>query len=100
MSFINQLLTSLVSDLDLAEFSTSYVDQVMERHSALVFSLAYDLTGDEDAAVKVVEEVFVRLHQEREAFAGEPLKTLLHRFTYDSAIQHLVGAAPGRNPLI
>ncbi len=90
MSLLDSLLTTLITDLDLSECSITYVDRVMDQHSPMVFSLALDLTGDESRAAEVVQDVFVRLHNEREQFADEPLKTLLHRFTYDSAIKHLV----------
>lgn len=93
MRYLDQLLTTLITDLDISDYSITYVDRVMDQYSAMVFSLAYDLTGSEDIAAEVVEDVFIRLNQERESCVDEPIKTLLHRFTYDSAIRRLVETA-------
>lgn len=69
------------------------IDSTISTYEVKVFSLAMTLTGDEEDAKKIVEDVFVRIAQEGVDCAIETLETLIHRFTYEASLERMVAPA-------
>lgn len=64
--------------------------KILLRYHNVVHTLAMHLTNSEDAAEKVVLEVFRRFSQEHHKNHAEPLDSVIHRFTYDAALPLLL----------
>jgi RNA polymerase sigma-70 factor (ECF subfamily) len=56
-------------------------DEVVERHSARVFRLAYRLTGNRADAEDLTQEVFVRVFRSLDTFRPGTFEGWLHRIT-------------------
>lgn len=64
------------------------------HYEPMVFELAMELClEDASMAVEVFDEVFDKLEREREEHLDEPLATLLHRYTYQSALLRVLDPA-------
>ncbi len=67
------------------------LEDIVQRYEVTVFTLAMHLLGDEELAKKVVIDVFIRFSHEGHRYSEKPLDEVIHRFSYDSALQYLVG---------
>ncbi len=56
-------------------------DEVVERHSARVYRLAYRLTGDKHDAEDLTQEVFVRVFRSLSSYTPGTFEGWLHRIT-------------------
>ncbi len=55
-------------------------DEIYQRHAEMIYNLAYRLSGDEDQASDLAQEVFFRAFRHLERFRGRSsLKTWLYR---------------------
>jgi RNA polymerase sigma-70 factor (ECF subfamily) len=62
--------------------------ELVERHSARVFRLAWRITGDEPAAEDAVQETFLRAYRSLHRFdARSQFATWLHRIAINTAIE-------------
>jgi DNA-directed RNA polymerase specialized sigma24 family protein len=80
---------------DVSEIATlasnTEVDELIYHYESLVFQMALSLTGDEEIATDVVEEVFVQIHDEGINLQAIESETIIHRLTYDAALDKLFG---------
>ncbi len=61
-------------------------DELFDRYSAMVFSLAHQILGDREEALDVSQEVFLTIHQKLDTFRGESsLKTWIYRIAVHRA---------------
>ena len=64
----------------------SAFEQLVLRHQALVFSLAYKLTGNREMANDVAQEAFIRAWKAIEKFRGDStFSTWIYRITVNTA---------------
>ena len=71
-----------------------YLAAASTHYEPMVFELAMELCLEDAAlAVEVFDEVFAKLEEEREQHLDEPLATLLHRYTYQSALLRVLDPA-------
>lgn len=68
------------------------LEAIISRFETTVFSLAMNLTNELSSSAHVVEQVFLRLSREKSISSEEELETLIHRFTYDAAINELIAS--------
>ncbi len=71
--------------------SNTEVEELIYHYESLVFQMALSLTGDEDIAADVVEEVFVQIHDEGINLQTIESEIIIHRLTYDAALSKLFG---------
>jgi DNA-directed RNA polymerase specialized sigma24 family protein len=64
--------------------------ELISRHEVEIFTVASNLTGDDNAAREVVEEVFVRLYRELSSFDGANFSQFVHGLAYDASLSRLV----------
>lgn len=63
---------------------------IVERHSAMLFKLAYRITGNESDADEIVQETFLRAYRRLGSFDGRSsVKTWLFRITTNAALDLL-----------
>ena len=67
------------------------LEDIVGRYEVTVYTLAMHLLGDEELAKQVVIDVFIRFSQEAHHHSEKHLDEIIHRFSYDSALNHLVG---------
>lgn len=61
-------------------------EELFDRYSSMVFSLAYQILGDREEALDVSQEVFLTIHCKMDYFRGESsLKTWIHSITVHRA---------------
>ena len=66
------------------------IEEIIAETRVDIFSLALSLTGDRLSAQEVVEEVFMRVHGDLHRTPRKDLDVLLHRYTYDASLNHLL----------
>ena len=87
-----EITVSAVTSKPIAQQYVEYLDEVIAQYKDIVFGIAVHLTGCQDAAKEVAEEVFVRLYWALpDCESGDELESLVHEFAYECAIARLVG---------
>jgi RNA polymerase sigma-70 factor (ECF subfamily) len=75
------LLAEIEAGSDLA------FDRLMRRYRRLVYRVAYGFTGDQESALDVVQETFLKVHQRLGSFRGEgQLKNWIVRIAANEAL--------------
>lgn len=65
----------------------SAFDELVRRYEKTVFNLAYRMVGDEQDAMDIVQEVFVKVYQSLSSFRGDSkLSTWLYRVCMNSCL--------------
>jgi len=77
--------------------SIEHIEILVEKHEPKVLQMAKDLTGSEEQARTVCEQVFVEICRASLAGSAEQLEAMLHRFTYELAIASLLGNVEDSN---
>lgn len=79
-------LVQLLQNGDMGAF-----DQLFGRHKELVYNVARRMMGNEDDALDLLQEVFLRLYQKIDKFRPKPasFSTWLYRFTMNICIDEL-----------
>lgn len=68
---------------------TSTLEELMLRHRRLVFRIAYGFTRDADAAMEIVQETFLKVHERLAAWEGErDPKHWIARVAANAALNH------------
>jgi len=91
-----------LTDKELVEKTASgdlaSAEALVSRHEVRVYSMAMNLTSDEEEAAKVTEQVFVQLISNIiEGKNEEEFENMLHRVTYEFAIASLLGRVEQHN---
>ena len=77
--------------------SVSHIEILVEKHEPKVIQMATDLTGSEEQAVRVCEQVFVEVCQAVITGSEEDFEAMLHRITYELALASLLGNIENNN---
>jgi RNA polymerase sigma-70 factor (ECF subfamily) len=76
-----ELLAEIEAGSDLA------FDRLMRRYRRLVYRVAYGFTGDQESALDVVQETFLKVHTRLSSFRGEgQLKNWIVRIAANEAM--------------
>lgn len=78
-------------DAGIVAHNEVLLEDIVERYEVTVFTLAMHLLSDEELAKKVVIDVFIRFSHEGHKHSEKPLDEVIHRFSYDAALQYLLG---------
>ena len=76
----------------IASGSVEHIEVLVDKYEDKVIQMVVDLTGIEESAPKVAEQVFVEVCQSILSNTDEELETLIHRHTYELAIASLLGS--------
>lgn len=84
-------MVSAINNESVARQYVECLDEVIAQYKNAVFDIALHLTGCDDAAKEVAEDVFVRLYWALPNCESSDLESLVHEFTYECAIARLIG---------
>jgi len=83
-----------LTDLDLIDEiragSQAAFDQLMRRHESFVYRVAYSYTGEQESALDISQNVFIKVHRKLDAFHGRStFRTWLARVTQNESLSWL-----------
>ena len=67
------------------------IEQLISEYEQCVFAIGLHLTGNEEAATEVVEEVFVRLYKELPEMECDSIESAVHQLAYEISLARLLG---------
>ncbi|MCL2510734.1 MAG: sigma-70 family RNA polymerase sigma factor [Bacteroidales bacterium] len=73
---------------------------LVERHKAMVFTISLRITGHQEEAEEVAQDVFLKMYQALHTFKGSSkFSTWLYSIAYNMAISHVRKSRPDYIPL-